>query len=142
MVRFLNEVIVELSDKKVTVLPNIDADTGIASSIKVATGWAKQSKFHALLLVACDQILVTEAHLSVLIDRWRETDSLIIASSYENSFGIPALFRREMFDELSSLEGDRGAKAVIATHREQTVLMPLPEAAVDVDVPADLHKVI
>lgn len=108
---FLNEVIVELSDKKVAILPNINADKGIASSIEVATGWAKQSKFHALLLVACDQILVTEAHLSMLIAHRRETDSLIIASSYENSFGTPALFRREMFDKLSSLEGDGGGKA-------------------------------
>lgn len=128
----------ELADKKVQVLSNPDAGSGIASSIKVAAGWAADLQADALLLVACDQVLLTAVDYSLLIDRFRESELPICCASYAESFGIPAIFNSAFFDALCVLDGDRGAKSLIAKHLNRACMVALPQAAVDVDRPTDL----
>lgn len=131
----------ELSDQKVRILSNPDAGSGIASSIKVAAMWATDVQTDALLLVACDQVLLKAADYSLLIDKFRESELPICCASYAESFGIPAIFNNVFFDALGALDGDRGAKSLIAEHLAHTCMVALPQAAVDVDLPSDLLQV-
>lgn len=57
----------------------------------------------------------------------------VVWCGHRNVTGPPALFAREHFKELLSLDGDRGAKAVAARH--QAAVMPFPEAVWDIDSP-------
>lgn len=135
---FLDAVVVELADKKVELVPNIDASSGIASSIKTAAEWARDSKLDALLLVACDQVLLTAEDFSALVDACMVGDKPITCASYADSYGIPAVFRAALFGELCRLQGDRGAKALIGERLAETHFVQLPHAALDVDEPKDL----
>lgn len=135
---FQEAIAIELADKKVQVLPNPDARSGIASSIKVASAWASDLKVDALLLVACDQVMLKADDYSLLIDNFRESELPICCASYSETFGIPAVFNSAFFDALSALDGDRGAKSLILKHRDRVCLVALPQAAVDVDLPSDL----
>lgn len=135
---FQNAIAIELADKKVQVLPNGDASSGVASSIKVAADWATDLQIDALLLVACDQVMLTAADYSLLIDKFRESELPICCASYGDTFGIPAIFNNAFFDALSRLDGDRGAKSLIAQHRDRACMVALQQAAVDVDLPSDL----
>jgi molybdenum cofactor cytidylyltransferase len=40
----------------------------------------------------------------------------IIASEYVGTLGVPALFEREYFPELASLNGAAGAKQIVGAH--------------------------
>ncbi|WP_442800735.1 hypothetical protein [Shewanella sp. AS16] len=44
--------------------------------------------------------------------------------------------------ELMTLNGDRGAKALLEQHHKsgERLLVPLPQAAIDIDTPADLQS--
>jgi molybdenum cofactor cytidylyltransferase len=55
----------------------------------------------------CDQPLVSAKNLLALRDSFARTKSLIVASAYENSVGVPALFARDVFSELAKLRGRR-----------------------------------
>jgi molybdenum cofactor cytidylyltransferase len=57
--------------------------------------------------------------------------------------GHPVGFARSLLDELTALDGDEGARAVIARHRDAIVLIPVddPGIVVDIDTRADLARV-
>jgi molybdenum cofactor cytidylyltransferase len=90
----------------------------------------------------CDQPFVSEETIGRLIEKSEQTDAPIVASFYNNTVGVPALFAREMFAELSNLAGDEGAKAIIKKHATDIVQTPAREAAFDVDTQADFQKLL
>jgi len=56
--------------------------------------------------------------------------------------GNPTLWAPELFAELSSLTGDMGARALLDQHRQETLLIPLEEAGLylDIDTPEDYKR--
>ncbi|MEM0910466.1 MAG: nucleotidyltransferase family protein, partial [Pseudomonadota bacterium] len=53
---------------------------------------------------------------------------------YENAMaGVPAIFDKRYFDSLISLNGDRGAKALIQTRRDDVLAITPLTPLVDID---------
>jgi len=50
---------------------------------------------------------------------------------------VPALFKREMFGRLASLRPEAGARDLLRNQEFDVAAFPLPEAAMDIDTPAD-----
>lgn len=71
---------------------------------------------------------------------FQERKGKIIASSYGETLGVPALFDKELFKELSELRGKNGAKNVIEKYRNETFAVDFPEGEIDVDTEQDLEK--
>jgi molybdenum cofactor cytidylyltransferase len=94
----------------------------------------------AAVLLLCDQPHVTAGVISALITAHRETGRPVVASTYGGSFGVPALFTRTLFDELTRLEGASGAKDVIRRHAWEAHFEPFPGGEVDVDTPDDFSR--
>ena len=61
----------------------------------------------------------------------------MVACEYGGNVGVPALFDRELFDELMGLEGDQGARAVLESGPDQVARIAWPAGAEDVDTPED-----
>lgn len=122
----------------VELLVNCDAEKGIGTSIRVAARWAREQDLHALLLVACDQILVTGRDLSSLVEKLQADQAKIVCAQYGDAHGIPAVFRSTLFEDLSTLKDSHGAKSIIDRRRDVSSFVSLPHAAMDVDVPGDL----
>ncbi len=125
------------------VVINENWDLGMSSSIKA--GLEKtlgiDPEIEAVLLVLCDQPFVTKETLQTLIEKHQETGKPIVASEYSETIGTPALFTKEVFDELLKLSGDKGAKALMGKYAQSGVaIIDAPEAAFDVDTEADLEK--
>lgn len=118
--------------------------SGISSSVRVGVEAviAVAPGVDAMILMLCDQPFVTPKIIAGLIKARRETGSAIIASSYVESYGAPALFSREHFAELIALRGDVGAKHVIQKHLAKAHLVPFPEGAIDIDTPEDFTRLI
>ncbi len=85
----------------------------------------------ALFILLTDQPLVTGDLLESM--RASSGAASIVWCGHGEAKGPPVLFGRGHFPELVSLQGDRGAKAVIARHGAVTI--PFPDAAWDIDSP-------
>jgi molybdenum cofactor cytidylyltransferase len=91
-----------------------------------------------VLVLVCDQPNLTLDHLQRLIAEQDTDERRITASAYRDRSGVPAVFGREFFGELLTIEGDRGAREVIGRYGEQVRAIVWPEGELDVDRPEDL----
>ena len=91
----------------------------------------------AVVVMLADQPLVTAALINQLVDVRRNTGKRIVASAYGMVLGVPALFSRELFADITALNANEGARQVIANHPDDVASVCFPEAAVDVDTPRD-----
>lgn len=123
----------EVADEVVVVTRenNPDTDEGIASSIRVGVREAGEDA--RVLIMLCDQPLITAAHLAALL----ATDAPIAATGYRGIAGVPAVFAPRFLPELLALRGDRGARAVIEAHREIVKVLTFEDAGVDIDTEED-----
>lgn len=118
---------------------NPDWQEGMASSIRAGIQALPPSATAALILL-CDQPLVKQAHLQMLLNAWQTAPTKIVASLYRQSPGVPALFPREFFGDLSALAGDRGAKPLLQKFESRLLKIPMPEAELDIDYDEDFAR--
>ena len=107
--------------------------TSIAAAVRALGGSAD-----ALLLCLADQPWVSADHYRALVAAWEGVSGRIVASNYRDTLGVPALFDRAAFRALAALEGDRGAKGVIAAWQGEVLTVPLTDYR-DVDTPDDVR---
>ncbi len=118
-------------------LINRNWQEGISSSIRLGVQRLPGACDGVLLMLA-DQPLVTGETLRRLITAWRRQPRQIIASRYGSVTGVPAIFPRWCFGDLTALRGDQGARLIIRRYADHVVRLAHPEAAVDIDYPEDL----
>ena len=131
----------EIEDLQVKIAVNENWAIGMNSSIK--TGLAeliKEENIDAVVIMLCDQPLVTTETLLNLCEAFIQTGKPIAACQYENTVGVPALFSSEVFGELMSLHESEGAKKIIEKYEGKTALVAAPEAGLDVDTLEDYEK--
>jgi molybdenum cofactor cytidylyltransferase len=123
---------------------NTGWETGMASSVRAGVKGLvdEEADVSAAVLLLCDQPHVTAEVISALVEAHRATGKAIVASVYGGSFGVPALFSRTLFAELTRLEGKSGAKEIIKRHRVEAHFLPFQEGEVDVDTPDDFSRLI
>lgn len=113
---------------------------GMGGSIACGIAAVAGAADGALLLLA-DQPLVDHRHLARLAGYWRAAPGRAVASRYAGIVGVPAIFPASDFAALERLEGDVGARAVLAAHGGELTTVACEAAASDVDRPADLEAI-
>ena len=98
------------------IVDNDAPSAGLSRSISLAVAAAAQTDATALLICLADMPLVTADHLTALVAAWR-TGGGVVASSNEGVATPPAIFPRSIWPILERLEGDRGARDIIAAAR-------------------------
>ena len=116
---------------------NPDHASGLASSIRVGLAQAPVDARGALIVLA-DQVAVTADDLRRLVALWEQQPDRIVAAQYADTTGVPAIFPVDLFREMAELQGDRGARELLARHPDRVIGVPMPSAAQDIDTPADL----
>lgn len=133
----------EIAGLPVTAALNAEWRTGLASSIRA--GLAALTEAHtldAVVVMLCDQPQVTSALLDALITAHADTGHEIAACEYGGALGVPALFGRPLFDALTSLTGDEGARRVIKNYAGPVTRVPFPEGVFDIDTPLDAEALV
>jgi molybdenum cofactor cytidylyltransferase len=92
-----------------------------------------------VLVTLADQPLVDARALKRLIAAF-DDDHRIIASAYNDTLGVPAIFAREHANDLLRLTGDTGAAAWLRRRAKDVTRVPLKIATVDIDTPSDLAR--
>ncbi|MGI4757298.1 MAG: nucleotidyltransferase family protein [Janthinobacterium lividum] len=116
------------------ILINRAWSSGMASSLRLGAAAAERAGVDDLLVLACDQPLVTPEHLLHLLAASHREH--VAASFYRQRRGIPALFPDFAFHALQQLEGDTGARDLLQD--EAVLTVALPGGEFDVDTPADI----
>ena len=116
--------------------------SGVSSSVRIGvkTVLAAEPEKSAVVLMLCDQPFVTRDIIVALVKAHRETGCSIIASHYGSGYGVPALFSRIHFGELTAVEGAGGAKRIIERYLPQVHLLPFAEGEIDIDTPEDFAR--
>jgi len=112
---------------------------GIASSIRLGIR-ALPASAAAVLIGLCDQPLIDSVHLAALLDAWRNEPGRIVASQYDLSCGVPALFPAAYFDRLETLIGDQGAKPLLIEFDACVLKIPCARAELDIDTRNDFER--
>ncbi len=134
----------EFEESQATIVINNVWEEGMASSIR--TGLKKmlelEPTINSVIMMVCDQPYVTVQLLQHLITQRNKTGKPIIASSYKNNLGTPALFDVGIFNELMQLKGDTGAKKILNNHPEWVAVIDFPMGEIDIDTEEDYNELL
>jgi molybdenum cofactor cytidylyltransferase len=124
----------------VRFVTNPDFRSGLSTSLRAGVEAVKPSAIAAVIVLG-DQPGVTAAIIDQLIEERRRSSRPIVVPEYAGTRGNPVVFDATMFADLRAIEGDQGARGVIARDpaRVATVSFPFDMPA-DVDTPEDYAR--
>ena len=128
----------ELGPLPVTAVENPDWQLGMGSSIRAGMAAVQSPDIAGVVVTLCDQPNVDVAAIALLVESFQRTGRTV-AARYAGTVGVPAVFGREMFDALRSLDPAAGAKRLLMG--PDVLPVDLPAAAVDVDTPEDYRRI-
>ena len=135
-----DELFRECNSVSVSIVHNVNWQQGMSTSIQTGLRALVRTNpdISGALIMLCDQPLVTIAHLDNLLDiAAHHNNQGIVATSYNHTVGAPAVFSRELFEQLYQLKGDKGARHLFDDPEQRITTVPFKPAAVDVDTMED-----
>jgi molybdenum cofactor cytidylyltransferase len=124
----------------VHLVENREADGGMASSIRAGVA-ALPADAEAVVITLGDQPLIDGGVIRDVVARWRSAPpaTRAVIAEYEDGRGHPALFGAQLFAKLRALDGDRGARELLASLGESVAVVCAPGVRpADVDTPEEL----
>lgn len=134
----------ELDRLRVTVVVNEQWTKGMGTSIRrgMQSLLENAAECDAVVLMLGDQPLVTPETIQSIVAEYERSAVRIVASRYDGSLGVPALFDRQCFADLLALADEEGAKRLIADGVHTVRSVSFPGGALDVDTPQDYLRLI
>lgn len=121
---------------------NPRAHLGQSTSLKLGVETLQSlSKIDQVIVLLGDMPFVPPSHIEALRQGADLPSTSCVMSESGGVILPPALFKREHFDKLTTLKGDRGAKAIYQAieHGNLTIALPSQQAA-DIDLLSDLDR--
>lgn len=130
-----------LDTRGCTIVMNEHPDQGQSASVRVGLA-AVPPESDAIVFVLGDQPFVEPATIDGLIELFSTTGALVVRPRYADGPGHPVLIGRRLFGELAELEGDTGARPLLAKYSGVIVEYdvrhrPMP---LDLDTPDDIER--
>ena len=116
------------------IIRNNHWQQGLGASIAVGVEHIDPQSDGLLILLA-DQIALATEDLKLLLKAFDGSNT--VSAYYASRRGVPALFPHSLYADLKLLSGDSGAKALLQRGDINLVEIDLPQAAMDIDTPAD-----
>ncbi len=129
-----NEIREAVCGLNVTVVHNGAFASGMSSSVRAALQ-AVPDDCDGVLIHLADMPLVNESHMYLMIDAFDKCRGLsVVRATAYGEHGNPVIIPRKLFRALGDLEGDRGARQVIAASGLPVIEVEIGAAAMcDVD---------
>lgn len=122
---------------------NRDPDAGLSASLKLAIGALPRTARGAVILLG-DMPRIAPSLIDRLIDAFdaATAEPLAVVPVRGGRRGNPALIGRGLFAPVRMLEGDKGARDLIAAARENILELPVGDSTIEIDVDTweDLHR--
>jgi molybdenum cofactor cytidylyltransferase len=136
------DVRAEAERLRVRTLVNPDPGEGPITSLRMVLPMLPPD-IDGLVWLPADHALVTAEIVRGLVERATASGAPLTLPVHASKRGHPALFRRELFAELSDPDLRGGARTVVHRHLERACLVDLSERAVieDIDTPEAYARV-
>ncbi len=129
-----SEIFQSIRDQKVTIIKNNNWKKGMGSSLSKGIKFIRnKNAFDRVLVTLSDLPLVDRSHYEALISLSIQSRKRIILTDYETTSGVPTIFDKSLFNELSLLINDEGAKPVIAKYKKEVIGFTSTTPYFDVD---------
>ncbi|WP_052467049.1 nucleotidyltransferase family protein [Psychroserpens damuponensis] len=125
-----------ISHYDVNIIINPHFNDGLSSSIIAGITYLKDKNFDSVLILLGDQPKVDSNYINALILSSENCPTQIIASQYNKTLGVPAIFPKSYFNQLLQLKGDKGAKNFLNTQRTQAIAIE-SDKLIDIDTQDD-----
>lgn len=132
----------EINHLPITILNNKEWQKGLGKSIACAINYIVEinSDIDGVLITLADQPFITSHFLESMIKNFNN-ESSIIATSYEGEkMGVPVIFDKKHFSELSELKDDKGARTVLNRCKSSVKAIKPDFKNIDIDFIEDYEK--
>jgi molybdenum cofactor cytidylyltransferase len=131
-----------IGDLKIEIVYNEYWQKGMGGSIKAGLrSLLKLSpSLNGIVILVCDQPLLTSDHINKLIAKHLQTSKPIVASAYANTSGVPVFFHSTCFEKLLDLKDEQGAKKILQESADDVVTIDFPQGEIDLDTLEDYEK--
>jgi len=131
----IQSILNKIDQKNITIINNQKWQEGMGTSIACAMHYFKKNSLYydAALIVLADQPLLDSMHYNILIDNYIKSNNKIVSTQINSGEGVPAVFDRKYFSELSTLDQDFGAKKIIAANVQDNYTINSGVSHVDID---------
>ncbi len=112
---------------------------GMSTSLRAGVR-AADPRSDGLLIVLGDQPFVESATINRLIERRNGSHAKILIPTYEGARGNPVLLDRSLSEDVQSIRGDQGCRAIFGHHADGILEVPVddPGILVDLDTPEQI----
>lgn len=130
--------------RRASIIENESWAEGLGKSLSRGMDYLleNQTGIAAVLVMLCDQPLIEAGYLNKMIGSFHEGKGQIIATSYGDHQGVPALFSARYFTELQSLENDFGARDLLKKHEDEIYPLSAGNILPDIDTPQDYERLL
>ncbi|HKG07477.1 MAG TPA: nucleotidyltransferase family protein [Pedobacter sp.] len=139
---YATEILAANPNLNINYIINESWEQGISSSI--AAGLTKIIELDPdtqnVIIAVSDQPFISHEIFEALLEKQRSTAKPMIASQYSETIGTPALFNRQYFDPLMSLEGNMGAKHILTENIDEVATVPFELGRIDIDNETDYNN--
>ncbi len=124
-----------LRQSPVTVIDNAEWARGQSTSVKAGLR-SLPAEIEAAIFMPIDQPLLSPHVLRALGNTYLATQQPIVAASVNGQRTTPVLFHRSLFNDILGIDGDRGARQIIAADPSRVANVEIDaEQAIDIDTP-------
>ena len=137
-----DEVQAVLKNRKLRFVHNADYAEGLSTSVRA--GIAAVQDFDAAFVCLGDMPLIEAADLNRMIAAFNAVEGRsLVAPVLGRKLGNPVLWGQEHFTDLMALTGDRGARSLIESQRDQIVEIAVTHDGIllDADTPEALAEI-
>jgi molybdenum cofactor cytidylyltransferase len=127
---------IEIEDSRLEWVYNPDYADGLSTSLRLAAD-CSLDPVHGLMIFLADQPFIRPETIGEVISKARAAEALggkcVVQPVYRGQKGHPVYFSGPMLDLFSELQGDVGAKTIIA-QADRHLLVPVEDEGVIVDL--------
>ncbi|NMM48302.1 nucleotidyltransferase family protein [Flammeovirgaceae bacterium KN852] len=136
-----NEIRSIINPKSFKLVLNDDWRKGMATSIQSGLKKSLEIKpeLEHIMILLSDQPFINTQKLNEIIETQLNSQNNSTFSEYNGQIGVPAIFSKELFNDLMSLEGDQGAKKLIIRDNIKYNTVRFEDGVFDIDTQEDVE---
>jgi molybdenum cofactor cytidylyltransferase len=128
-----------VADLAVPCIENSAYESGQASSVACGAQWFLTQSYDALMVLMCDQPLLTAAHIDACIEAWQAAQPAVLIPQVAGQATNPVIWAAATVPLLTTLTGDQGGRVLFGAGKVVPQFWPIaaPELLRDIDTDAD-----
>lgn len=140
---YFKDIFPLLREKPVKVVLNSNWHEGMGSSLSKGIELIKKKEgFDRVLITLADLPLMESSHYEELIELSKSSGKRIIQTEYEDTLGVPVVFDKSLYNSLSRLKNEEGAKPLIEKYKKEVLKLRSKTPFFDVDTSEAYQKLL